>query len=100
MRKVRDYDAELKVLGDKARALKARKVQQLGELVVSTGADALDTETLAGLLLSVSFTSNETKEAWRAKGAAFFQGSRRKGKLSPRYDGEGGSEAGTGDAQG
>src|SRR3546814_12160432 len=42
MRKVRDYDAELKALGDKARALKAKKVQQLGELVTSTGADALD----------------------------------------------------------
>ena len=28
MRKVRDYDAELKELGDKARALKAKKVQQ------------------------------------------------------------------------
>jgi hypothetical protein len=73
MRKVRDYDAELKALGDKARALKAKKIQQLGELVVSTGADALDVEMLAGLLLSVSLTSEETKEAWRAKGAAFFQ---------------------------
>src|SRR3546814_7972030 len=30
MRKVRDYDAELKALGDKARALKAKKVQQIG----------------------------------------------------------------------
>src|SRR3546814_2894932 len=42
MRKTRDYDAELKALGDKARALKVKKVQQLGELVTSTGADALD----------------------------------------------------------
>ena len=42
MRKVRDYDAELRALNDKAKALKARKVQQLGELVTSTGADALD----------------------------------------------------------
>ena len=48
MRKVRDYDAELKALNDKARALKARKVQQLGELVTSTGADALDLDVLAG----------------------------------------------------
>src|SRR3546814_2851914 len=32
MRKVRDYDAELRALNDKAKALKARKVQQLGEL--------------------------------------------------------------------
>ncbi|MFE3839639.1 conjugal transfer protein TraD, partial [Pseudogemmobacter sonorensis] len=41
MRKPRDYDAELKALEDKARELKARKVQQLGELVIATGADSL-----------------------------------------------------------
>ncbi len=40
MRKPRDFDAELKSLEDKARDLKSRKVQQLGELVISTGADA------------------------------------------------------------
>ena len=79
MRKVRDYDAELKALGDKARSLKARKVQQLGELVAATGADTLDPETLAGLLLSgVAHKNADAKEAWRAKGAAFFQ-RRRKG---------------------
>jgi hypothetical protein len=31
MRKPRDFDVELKALGDKARDLKSRKVQQLGE---------------------------------------------------------------------
>ena len=41
MRKPRDYDAELKALEDKAKELKTRKVQQLGELVIATGADAL-----------------------------------------------------------
>jgi hypothetical protein len=30
MRKPRNFDAELKALGDKARELKVRKVQQLG----------------------------------------------------------------------
>src|SRR5579864_5728938 len=40
MRKPRDFDAELKALGDKARDLKSRKVQQLGELMIATGADA------------------------------------------------------------
>ena len=45
MRKVRDYDAELKALGDKARQLKAKRVEQLGALVAATGADALDAET-------------------------------------------------------
>jgi hypothetical protein len=80
MRKVRDYDAELKALEDKARALKARRVEQLGQLVTTTGADALDMETLAGVLLD-AVTSNdaETKEAWRTKGAAFFQRRGRKG---------------------
>ena len=50
MRKVRDYDAELKALSDKARLIKARKVEQLGALVVATGADALDLEVIAGML--------------------------------------------------
>ena len=98
MRKVRDYDAELKALGDKAKALKARKIQQLGELVVSTGADAFDTEILAGILLSAYRTTDHAaKEAWRADGAAFFQRTGRKSKLSPRYDGETGSETASGD---
>ena len=39
MRKPRDFDAELKALGDEARDLRNRKVQQLGELVIATGAD-------------------------------------------------------------
>lgn len=99
MRKVRDYDAELKALGDKAKELKAKKVQQLGELVVSTGAaDAFDVETIAGILLSAYRTTDQAaKEAWRADGAAFFQRTGRKGKLGLRYDGKTGSEAATGD---
>jgi hypothetical protein len=35
MRKVRDYNAELKALEDKARSLKARRVEQLGQLVTA-----------------------------------------------------------------
>src|SRR3546814_982728 len=42
MRKTRDYDAELRALSDKAKSIKAKKIQQLGELVTGTGADALD----------------------------------------------------------
>ena len=85
MRKVRDYDAELRALSDKAKALKARKVAQLGQLVAMTGADALDMETLAGALLdTVASNDSDTKEAWRAKGAAFFQRRGRKsGKTAP-----------------
>ena len=80
MRKVRDYDAELKVLEGKAKTLKARRVEQLGTLVSVTGADTLDMETLAGALLdAVASKDAETKETWRAKGTAFFQRRRRKG---------------------
>lgn len=74
MRKVRDYDAELKALNERARDLKSKKIQQLGELVVATGAQGLDTETLAGVLLAAASTPDaDQKEAWRSKGAAFFQ---------------------------
>lgn len=88
MRKVRDYDAELKALGDKARALKARRVEQLGALVTTTGADALDMETLAGVLLdAVASQDTDVKEAWRGKGAAFFQRRGRKGSRTAGSDG-------------
>lgn len=79
MRKPRDIDAELKALADKQRNLKQRKVIQLGELVVATGADRIDAETLAGVLLdALDRTSDaEAKEAWRARGEAFFRRERR-----------------------
>ena len=99
MRKVRDYDAELKALNDKAKALKARKVQQLGELVTSTGAEALDLDVLAGALLAaVESASAEEKEAWRSRGAAFFQGRGRKAGRRAGGDGEGGKQTGAGEA--
>ncbi len=92
MRKVRDYDAELKALNDKARTLKARKVEQLGQLVTATGADALDVETLAGALLeAISVEDTATREAWRAKGRTFFQRRGRKDQGSPD-----GNRSGTG----
>ncbi len=78
MRKTRDYDAELRALGEKAKALKVKKVEQLGQLVTSTGADALDLDMLAGILITAVESSNaEEKEVWRAKGSTFFQ---RRGK--------------------
>mgnify|MGYP000004540435 CR=1 FL=1 len=51
MRKPRDFDAELKSLEDKTRDLKARKVRQLGELVISTGADVTVAVCVLGRLL-------------------------------------------------
>jgi conjugative transfer protein TraD len=79
MRKPRDFDAELKALGDKARVLKTRKVQQLGELVIATGADTLTADELAGALTVLAETKEAGKrEAWARRGAAFFQGRSRR----------------------
>lgn len=79
MRKPRDYDSELRALADKARLLKERRVRQLGELVVATGADTLDSDVLAGGLLgAVEANDASVKEGWRRAGAAFFRGKARK----------------------
>lgn len=79
MRKPRDYDAELKALEDKARELKTRKVQQLGELVIATGADALSADELAGALVALAEIKDAGKrEAWAKRGAAFFRGKARR----------------------
>jgi hypothetical protein len=102
MRKVRDYDAELKALGDKARSLKAKRIEQLGQLVTATGADALDAETLAGVLLdAIGSKDASAKEAWRSTGAAFFQRRGKKGGGGAPNDGSGaqaesGSDAASG----
>ena len=87
MRKPRDYDAELKALEDKARELKARKVQQLGELVIATGADALTADELAGALVALAEIKDAGKrEAWARRGAAFFQGRSRRTAPTPDRD--------------
>ncbi len=87
MRKPRDFDAELKALEDKTRVLKARKVQQLGELVISTGADALTADELAGALIVLAETKEAGKrEAWAKRGAAFFQSRSRRSSPSPDRD--------------
>src|SRR3546814_14225618 len=76
MRKHRDFDAALKALDAKAKQLRQRKVTQLGELVVATGADALAVEELVGALLAaVTGGDFVAKEEWRKRGAAFFRGS-------------------------
>ena len=99
MRKPRDFDAALKALEDKARELKTRKVQQLGELVIATGADTLTTNELAGALIVLAETKEAGKrEAWARRGAAFFQSrARRTAKASERD--AGGAPAQPGGAQ-
>lgn len=80
MRKPRDFDADLKALNDKAKLLKERKVHQLGDLVIATGADVLSMEQLAGLLLAgIERNDASVKESWRKRGAAFFQQTKRAG---------------------
>lgn len=99
MRKPRDYDAELKALEDKARELKTRKVQQLGELVIATGADALTADELAGALVVLAETSDAGKrEAWAKRGAAFFQARARRSPPAPDRD-HGGAQPQPGGAQ-
>ncbi len=79
MRKPRDYDAELKALEDRARGLKTRKVQQLGELVIATGADAFSADELAGALIGLAETKDAARrEAWAERGAVFFRGRARR----------------------
>ncbi|TCL62525.1 conjugative transfer protein TraD [Rhizobium sp. BK251] len=79
MRKPRYFDAELKALEDKAKALKTRKVQQLGELVIATGADALTADELAGALIVLSETKDAAKrEAWAKRGAGWFRSKSRR----------------------
>jgi DNA-binding protein H-NS len=74
MRKPRDYDAELKALDERAKQLRERRLAQFGELVIATGADMLDVETLTGALLAaVESKDIAAKEAWRRRGATFFQ---------------------------
>ncbi|NTE91047.1 conjugal transfer protein TraD [Agrobacterium tumefaciens] len=91
MRKPRDFDAELKVLEDKARELKARKVQQLGELLIATGADALAPDELAGALVAIAETRDAgKKEAWAKRGVAWFRSKSRRSQ--PANDDDAGSD--------
>lgn len=77
MRKPRDIDAELKALDDKAKALRQRKVIQLGELVIACKADALPVEELAGALIAAAASTDlVTKEQWRKAGEALFASGR------------------------
>jgi hypothetical protein len=74
MRKPRDFESALRALTDKTKALRENKRRQLGELIVATGADALDIEVLAGGLLTMVGANDAVQtESWRRRGAAFFR---------------------------
>lgn len=92
MRKPRDIDGELKALQERAKALKAQRTIQLGELVEASGADALSIEALAGVLLAAVEQAGDKPEAvarWAERGRAFFQRDGRKGSRKGKPDGSG-----------
>lgn len=87
MRTPRDYDAELQALDARAAKLKARRIAQLGQLVIATGADALPVEILAGALLAAAQeTDAGVREGWRKAGAGVFQRSRKASRGTARPD--------------
>lgn len=100
MRKPRNIDAEIKALAEKTKQLKERRVQQLGELVIATGADSTDAETLAGALLVIAETRDPAKlEAWCKRGEAFFQGKSRNAGKGPQRQPDSASQADSSAAQ-
>ena len=99
MRKPRDYDAELKALDDRTKELKAKKVQQLGELVIATGANILTIDELAGALIVLAETKDAGKrEAWAKRGTAWFRSKSRR-SASPNDDNAGGDQTQSSGAQ-
>lgn len=100
MRKVRDFDAELKALGERAKLLRQRKIQQFGELIEATGADALEPDLLAGALLAIVAESDKaTMTKWSARGAQFFQETSRRSSRRAPGAGTGGKASGPGEEQ-
>ena len=99
MRKPRDFDSEMKALNDRAKLLKERKLHQLGELLIATGADVLPIDVLAGaLLIAVDTKDAVIVEGWRKRGAAFFQSASRSAARRNRGDARG-APAGDGSAK-
>jgi len=97
MRKVRDFDTELKALHERTKLLQQRKVQQFGELTLATGADALDPDVLAGALLAAVEERDKMITAkWAARGGEFFRSRERKRKRPSGGGGAGGKTAASG----
>lgn len=95
MRRPRDYDAELQALGARAAKLKARRIAQLGQLVIATSADALPVEILAGALLAAAQeTDARVREGWRKAGAGVFQRSRKAVRRPASADAAGAPDSG------
>ena len=94
MRKVRDFDTELKALNDRAKLLRSRKIQQFGELIEATGADTLEPDLLAGALLAVVAEKDKgVIGAWSSAGAAFFRATARRSSRRAHGSSEDGQAA-------
>jgi hypothetical protein len=79
MRMIKDYEARLTALNKLKTSIIAKKVQQLGQLVIATGLGDLEPEVIAGIMLhAMAKADSERMEHWRAKGAAFFLSRSRK----------------------
>jgi len=86
IRQPRDFDAALKTLTEKTKALKENKRKQLGDLIVATGADALDIETLAGALIAtIQSTDAAQKQGWKKAGIEFFRKAKAAQSADTRY---------------
>jgi len=97
MRKPRDLQAELSALSQRAKALKARRVLQLGELVIAAGADNLSPEILAGALLAAAGEHRAAvTDAWRLQGERFFRGPGQPAENHGVPSGQGRGDAGQG----
>ena len=91
MRKPRDFDSEMKALNERAKSLKERKLHQLGELMITCGADALPIDVLVGAMLAaVDNKDAATVEGWRRRGVALFQSAPRSAARRNRGDARGG----------
>jgi hypothetical protein len=73
--KVRNHDANSTALNERehGREVKAKRVQQLGDSVAATRADALDIDTLSGVLLTRldQMTRRHRRRGVRRAGGSF-----------------------------
>lgn len=74
MQMIKDLDAQLTALKKRKASLAAKRLQQLGQLVVATGGGNLKPEVIAGIMLAAISNPDEMRmEAWHRRGAAFFR---------------------------
>lgn len=82
MKPPRDFNSEIAALKEKEKALRNKRIIELGQLVIATGAaDALPMNVLAGVLVASTEDKNDIKsrrEDYETIGREFFQRDKRK----------------------